>query len=217
MPGSTPPSLTSRCPTYVPSTSVGSRNVSRRPPNVRIGGPGQAGRPPGRRRPCGRRGDRGHRPEGLRRPVPVGGTNPVSMFEGPLDRRVDEPAGRGARSRASYGGASSLPLQHRPAWDEDRVGPCATSRGRHRRSPRGREAGAIPAQSRYGEPPSGRKSGRRPAVHARTFERKVGKSRAPDHLTPRSIRRSEGSIASGARADRRGPSGNRYRRPVRCP
>jgi hypothetical protein len=37
----------------------------------------------------------------------------------------------------------------------------------------GREAGAIPAQSRYGDRPPGRKSGRRPAVAARAFERKV--------------------------------------------
>ncbi len=37
----------------------------------------------------------------------------------------------------------------------------------------GREAGVIPAQSRYGDRPMGRKSGRRPAVAARAFERKV--------------------------------------------
>ena len=37
----------------------------------------------------------------------------------------------------------------------------------------GREAGVIPAQSRYGDRPPGRKSGRRPAVAARAFERKV--------------------------------------------
>ena len=43
-------------------------------------------------------------------------------------------------------------------------------------TPRGREAGEIPAQSRYGERPSG---GASPVadltVHARTFERKVGR------------------------------------------
>ena len=37
----------------------------------------------------------------------------------------------------------------------------------------GREAGVSPAQSRYGDRPLGRKSGRRPAVAARAFERKV--------------------------------------------
>ena len=43
-------------------------------------------------------------------------------------------------------------------------------------TPRGREAGEIPAQSRYGEHPFG---GASPVadltVHARTFERKVGR------------------------------------------
>ena len=44
-------------------------------------------------------------------------------------------------------------------------------------TPRGREAGEIPAQSRYGEHPFG---GASPVadltVHARTFERKVGRT-----------------------------------------
>ena len=61
-------------------------------------------------------------------------------------------------------------------------------------TPRRREAGEIPAQSRYGERLSG---GASPVadltVHARTFVRKVGTTVRSAHRTPRSIqRRSEG-------------------------
>src|SRR6476661_4389592 len=68
-------------------------------------------------------------------------------------------------------------------------------------TPRGREAGEIPAQSRYGDRPS---EGESPVadhtVHARTFERKVGRTRAPHRLTPlpRPSRR-EGSRAHARR------------------
>jgi hypothetical protein len=44
------------------------------------------------------------------------------------------------------------------------------------RTPRGREAGESPAQSRYGEPPSGGSPVADHTVHARTFERKVGRT-----------------------------------------
>ena len=61
---------------------------------------------------------------------------------------------------------------------EDRV---LRSRPTSSSTPRGREAGEIPAQSRYGDHPN-RSDGSPvadPTVHARTFERKVGRTVTP--------------------------------------
>ena len=58
-------------------------------------------------------------------------------------------------------------------------------------TPRGREAGEIPAQSRYGErPPESASPVADLTVHARTFERKVGRTRAI-HLVDPSFERLE--------------------------
>ena len=59
-------------------------------------------------------------------------------------------------------------------------GPCARLSQTICVTPRGREAGEIPAQSRYGERSSGSASPvADPTVHARTFERKVGRTVRP--------------------------------------
>jgi len=65
--------------------------------------------------------------------------------------------------------AASLPL----IWDADAVcyAPAVVQDERRVVA----KPGVIPAQSRYGEPPSGGSPVADPAVHARPFERKVGR------------------------------------------
>jgi hypothetical protein len=58
--------------------------------------------------------------------------------------------------------------------------PVLPSGTQSRSTPRGREAGAIPAQSRYGDRPLGGGSPvAGPRCFARTFERKVGRTVHP--------------------------------------
>ena len=82
----------------------------------------------------------------------------------------------GPRARHRRVGRRRLRHLHRPGPSRRCPARVLGSPGQSSVTPCGREAGEIPAQSRYGERPSGRKSGRRPTVHARTFERKVGRT-----------------------------------------
>ena len=134
---------------------------------------------------------------------PMATTAPSAMTPGPIARShrcsamsLTSPGGgrrraeaRPASSQAALIGRLSA-AGGRPAasgWA------CATLRSQPRTTPRGREAGAIPAQSRYGDRPlGGRKSGRRPTVHCSNLREKGRQDRAIHRISPSLRRRSEG-------------------------
>ena len=161
----------------------------------------RAGRPPGagrsghRPRGSGRSGTRCRATTVRRAPVPahasgihvrsgapsvveaISAIAPRAATAGPARRNqrdstmVDGPPPAAGRWREEgeagiVRSGTSLPL----------IRPACYARADVSRTPRGREAGENPAQSRYGEPPSGGSPVADLTVHARTFERKVGRT-----------------------------------------
>ncbi len=120
---------------------------------------------------------------------PMATTAPNAMTPGPIARShrcsaMSLTSPGGSRRRAEARPASSQPAligrlsgSHPPVERAALEARCATLRAHYRPTPRGREAGAIPAQSRYGDRPLGGGSPvADPRCFARTFERKVGRT-----------------------------------------
>ena len=175
----------SRWPAFTPSTiRVSSRYQAPVGADPMWARPGA--RPAARLRPVGHPDRRRRRPAPRRRSPRRRG--PARAKPSCLHRMVTSTGGVGCRRGGevgilSDGAAYRRDLSVAAGWVPARR-PCATLRPTSVDTPRGREAGVIPAQSRYGEPPSGAEV-RSPTHGACSNLREKGRQdRAPDHLTP---------------------------------